>query len=204
MSGLSLVMFLVIDTTRSGAEISDWVGIETIVAVVWLQAFLLCFHLWWDTIFQFPLSKSKVKRICKHFQFFELVYVTKFAEKVVMEFQRSKVCILNCKNAGNDWVFVFNRGFDEFNFILWVFQMIKFFEQFTVKTCMCVFVVEVLRHSVSAAFHILVTIGVVGEELQCLCDYIWFGILITLSSCIYCWVGKAVKTFAWSILNEAV
>ena len=66
------------------------------------------------------------------------------------------------------------------------------------------FLNEVLRYSVSALVHDLVTVGDVGWKLHCFRDDIWIWISVTLPTCVHYWLHKTVEAFLWCVLNKAV
>ena len=114
---LSLIMLLLFYTKRSGEEICYRISSETIDTVIRLHPlrFRSLFRSY--TIFQFFLGKSKIQQICDHFKLVELVYITESGEEIVVQLQHSQFCVLKNEEPDNDWLFVFNLCFGEFNFI---------------------------------------------------------------------------------------
>ena len=82
-SRFSLVMFfLCLSQHFWGQQNGDCISIGTIVWIPWLQAIPLRFQFRSDTILQFLIGKSKIRRICTPLQLLELVYITIFTEKM--------------------------------------------------------------------------------------------------------------------------
>ena len=117
-------MLFVFYTTSSGEEICYSSSSEIIDTVISLQLLPFRSHFRSDTTFQFFLGKSKVQRICVHFQPFEIVYITESGEKIVVQLQHSQFCVLKNEQPDNDWFVVFNLSFGEFKFLQWIVQMI--------------------------------------------------------------------------------
>ena len=84
---LSFSIFFVHYTTLSARKICYSISTETFDTIVASQ--LLPFRSYFrsDTTFHFFLGKSKVLRICNHFQILELVYITEFVEEVLVPLQ---------------------------------------------------------------------------------------------------------------------
>ena len=72
--------------------------------------------------------QEQEQRICVHFYLLEIVYITESGEEVLVPFQLSKLCVLKNEEADNDWLFVFNLTFGEFNIIQWIVHTIQLFE----------------------------------------------------------------------------
>ena len=81
-SRLSLIKLLLFYTTGSGEYVCYSISSETIDTVIWLKPLPIHSHFRSETIFQFFLGKSRLQRICVHFQLFELVNITEYGEKV--------------------------------------------------------------------------------------------------------------------------
>ena len=121
---LSLIWLFVYYTTSSGEEIRYSISIENVDTVVRSQSLPFNSHFRSYTVFQIFLGKSKIQRICVHFQLFELVYITESGEEVLVQLQFLHLCVMKNEEPDNDWLFVFNLCYGEFNFIQWIVHMI--------------------------------------------------------------------------------
>ena len=117
-------MLFVFYTTCSGEKIGHSISSEISDTLTWLQPLPFSFHFRSYAIFQVFLGKSKIQRICVHFQLFEFAYNAESGEEVVLQLQQSHFCVLKNEEPDNDWFFVFNLYFDEFNFIQRIVHMI--------------------------------------------------------------------------------
>ena len=97
-------MLFVFYTTCSRDEICCSITSENIDTVILSQPLPFRSHVRSSTIFQFFLVKSKIQRICVHFQLFELVYITESGEVVVVQLQHSHFCVLKNEEADNELV----------------------------------------------------------------------------------------------------
>ena len=80
----------------------------------------------------------------------------------VVQLQQLQFWVLMNEEPENEWLFVFNLGFGEFNFIQRTVRMVELFEQLTTNGCTCFFVSEVLRYKVLAPIYDLLTVGADG------------------------------------------
>ena len=67
---------------------------ESVHTVIWSQHLPFRSHFRSCTNFQLFLGKSRIQRICVHFQLFELVFITESAEQVVIHLKHSQFCVL--------------------------------------------------------------------------------------------------------------
>ena len=132
-SRLYLFMFFVAVTALSGSKIYNCIGHKSMGAIFESQALQ---HFFSDTICQFLLGQSKIQIICMLFQLFELVYIKKYSEKVVVELRLSELCALKIEKPENDCFFEFSLCFGEFNLTWCIVHMIKFHEKITINGSM--------------------------------------------------------------------
>ena len=99
--------------------------------------------------------------------------------------------------------FVFNLCFGEFNLIYCIAQVIWLLEQITTNGGLCLFVAEMLPHCALDAAVNLIVIAAIGKQLLCVKET-WNRSFVSLSSCVYRWLYKAVETFLRGVVNKTV